>query len=401
MAFILINTFDSLKNRNFRFLVFGMISMIGGMNVQMLARSQLGWDLTGSSLAVTLVGVGFAPPMLLFSLFGGVVSDRFDNKNIIQLGQLGVIAITTFIAISIFTNTITIYHLIIVSFFQGTFWAFMMPARQSIIAELVDENQLNNAVSLNAAGMSLTTMVSPAIGGLVYHYFGPGMTYVLITFFCIIAIISTSMIPKSKTKVQKKSKVLGEIKEVFLILRDNTLLLYLIMLALVTTLLSLPTRTLFAPYASELLSGGALEVGLMLASIGGGALIGTLIAASIPQKTKKGKFILLTSLLSGLSILVLGFSSITIFSIFLCFFLGLGDAGRRSLNPSMIIEKTPHEYRGRVMGFYAMSFGFIPLGAIPMGIISDKYGVNIAFIFSGLALIIFTMLLTNRKVIRN
>ncbi|MCH2494453.1 MAG: MFS transporter [Dehalococcoidia bacterium] len=401
MAFILINTFDSLKNRNFRFLVFGMISMIGGMNVQMLARSQLGWDLTGSSLAVTLVGVGFAPPMLLFSLFGGVVSDRFDNKNIIQLGQLGVIAITTFIAISIFTNTITIYHLIIVSFFQGTFWAFMMPARQSIIAELVDENQLNNAVSLNAAGMSLTTMVSPAIGGLVYHYFGPGMTYVLITFFCIIAIISTSMIPKSKTKVQKKSKVLGEIKEVFLVLKDNTLLLYLIMLALVTTLLSLPTRTLFAPYASELLSGGALEVGLMLASIGGGALIGTLIAASIPQKTKKGKFILLTSLLSGLSILVLGFSSITIFSIFLCFFLGLGDAGRRSLNPSMIIEKTPNEYRGRVMGFYAMSFGFIPLGAIPMGIISDKYGVNIAFIFSGLALILFTMLLTNRKVIRN
>ena len=375
--------------------------MIGGMNVQMLARSQLGWDLTGSSLAVTLVGVGFAPPMLLFSLFGGVVSDRFDNKNIIQLGQLGVIAITTFIAISIFTNTITIYHLIIVSFFQGTFWAFMMPARQSIIAELVDENQLNNAVSLNAAGMSLTTMISPAIGGLVYHYFGPGMTYVLITFFCIIAIISTSMIPKSKTKVQKKSKVLGEIKEVFLVLKDNTLLLYLIMLALVTTLLSLPTRTLFAPYASELLSGGALEVGLMLASIGGGALIGTLIAASIPQKTKKGKFILLTSLLSGLSILVLGFSSITIFSIFLCFFLGLGDAGRRSLNPSMIIEKTPNEYRGRVMGFYAMSFGFIPLGAIPMGIISDKYGVNIAFIFSGLALILFTMLLTNRKVIRN
>ena len=109
--------------------------MIGGMNVQMLARSQLGWDLTGSSLAVTMVGIGFAPPMLLFSFFGGVVSDRFDNKHIIQLGQLGVICITTFITISIFTNTITVYHLIIVSLFQGTFWAFMMPARQAINAE--------------------------------------------------------------------------------------------------------------------------------------------------------------------------------------------------------------------------------------------------------------------------
>jgi len=397
----LIKTFDSLKNRNFRFLVFGMISMIGGMNIQMLARSQLGWDLTSSSLAVTLVGVGFAPPMLLFSIYGGVVSDRFDNKNIIQVGQLGVISITTFIAISIFTNTITIYHLIIVSFFQGTFWAFMMPARQAIIAELVDDNQLNNAISLNAAGMSLTTMVSPAIGGLVYHYLGPGITYLLITLFCIIAIISTSMIPNTKTKHKKKSKTFKEIKDVFYILKTNSLLLYLILLTLVTTLLTMPTRTLFAPYASEQLSGGALQVGLMLASIGGGALIGTLFAASLPQDSKKGKYILFTSILSGFSILILGFSSITIFSIFICFFLGIGDAGRRSLNPSLIIEKTPPEFRGRVMGFYAMSFGFIPIGAIPMGIISDKYGVNLAFILSGITLILLTILLSNKKVIKS
>ncbi len=378
-----------------------MISMIGGMNIQMLARSQLGWDLTSSSLAVTLVGVGFAPPMLLFSIYGGVVSDRFDNKNIIQVGQLGVISITTFIAISIFTNTITIYHLIIVSFFQGTFWAFMMPARQAIIAELVDDNQLNNAISLNAAGMSLTTMVSPAIGGLVYHYLGPGITYLLITLFCIIAIISTSMIPNTKTKHKKKSKTFKEIKDVFYILKTNSLLLYLILLTLVTTLLTMPTRTLFAPYASEQLSGGALQVGLMLASIGGGALIGTLFAASLPQDSKKGKYILFTSILSGFSILILGFSSITIFSIFICFFLGIGDAGRRSLNPSLIIEKTPPEFRGRVMGFYAMSFGFIPIGAIPMGIISDKYGVNLAFILSGITLILLTILLSNKKVIKS
>ena len=246
----------------------------------------------------------------------------------------------SFIAISIFTDTITIYHLIIVSFFQGTFWAFMMPARQAIIAELVDDNQLNNAISLNAAGMSLTTMISPAIGGLVYHYFGPGMTYVLITFFCIIAIISTSMIPSTKSKNNKKPAMFREIKDVLSLLKNNSLLMYLILLALVTTLLTMPTRTLFAPYASENLSGGALQVGLMLASIGGGALLGTLIAASIPQNSKKGKYILITSIISGFSILILGFSSITIFSIFICFFLGLGDAGRRSLNPSLIILST-------------------------------------------------------------
>ncbi len=394
----MINTFESLKNKNFRFLVFGMITMIGGMNIQMLARAQLGWDLTSSSFAVTLIGVGFAPPMLLFSLYGGVISDRFDNKNIIQVGQFGVILICLFIAISIFTETITIYHLFFVSLLQGTFWAFMMPARQSIIAELVDENQLNNAISLNAAGMALTTMISPAIGGMIYHYFGAGVTYLLIAFFCVIASITTSMLPKGELKKKSNSKVITQIKEALDIIYKNSLIKYLLAIALITTLLSMPTRALLAPYSSEILYGGALEVGLMLAAIGAGALIGTLTAASLPQKTKKGKYILITSVISGLSILLLGFSSFLIFSLILCFFLGIGDAGRRSLNPSMIIEKTPIEFRGRVMGFYSMSFGFIPLGAIPMGIIADLYGVNFAFIIAGITLVVLTIIFSRKDI---
>ena len=160
----------------------------------------------------------------------------------------------------------------------------------------------------------------------------------------------------------------------------------------------MPTRALLAPYSSEILYGGALEVGLMLAAIGAGALIGTLTAASLPQKTKKGKYILITSVISGLSILLLGFSSFLIFSLILCFFLGIGDAGRRSLNPSMIIEKTPIEFRGRVMGFYSMSFGFIPLGAIPMGIIADLYGVNFAFIIAGITLVVLTIIFSRKDI---
>jgi MFS family permease len=107
----------------------------------------------------------------------------------------------------------------------------------------------------------------------------------------------------------------------------------------------------------------------------------------------------MTSVLSGSSILFLGFSHITILSILLCFFLGLGDAGRRSLSPSMIMEKTPKEFRGRVMGIYAMSFGFIPLGALPLGYIADHLGVDSAFITAGIALIIISLLF-NRKNVR-
>ena len=96
-------------------------------------------------------------------------------------------------------------------------------------------------------------------------------------------------------------------KEALDIIYKHSLLKYLLAIALITTLLSMPTRALLAPYSSEILSGGPLEVGLMLAAIGTGALIGTLTAASLPQKTKKGKYILITSVISGLSILLLNF----------------------------------------------------------------------------------------------
>ena len=131
------STFHSFKDPSFRIYFIGLLFMMASVNMQFVARSQLAYDLTNSPLAVGIVGSGFAPPILLLSIFGGSVSDQFDKKKIIQLAQLGMVLLASIIAISIFLEIVTIYHLIVASVVQGIMWAFLVPARQSLIPDLV------------------------------------------------------------------------------------------------------------------------------------------------------------------------------------------------------------------------------------------------------------------------
>ena len=122
------STFHSFKDPSFRIYFIGLLFMMASVNMQFVARSQLAYDLTKSPLAVGIVGSGFAPPILLLSIFGGSISDQFDKKKIIQLGQLGMVILASIIAISIFLEIVTIYHLIVASVAQGIMWAFLVPA---------------------------------------------------------------------------------------------------------------------------------------------------------------------------------------------------------------------------------------------------------------------------------
>ncbi|MCH7907960.1 MAG: MFS transporter, partial [Chloroflexi bacterium] len=137
-------TFQSLSNPHFRALWLSMLLMMAAMNMQMISRGLLAWDLTGSYRMIGLISVGFAPPMLIFGMFGGVIADRVDRKRLIQFGQLGMVANAAVIATAIHTDTITIWYLFAAAIWQGTLFAFLMPARQSIIPGIVGDSLMAN-----------------------------------------------------------------------------------------------------------------------------------------------------------------------------------------------------------------------------------------------------------------
>lgn len=368
--------------------------MMGAVNIQMVARGYLAWEISHSAISVAFIGAGFAPPILILSIFGGVVADRLERKKILQIGQFGMLLIALTIAFSIKTNTVSIYHLFAASIAQGTIWAFLMPARQAIITQLVGKKQLTNAVALNASGMSLTTLISPAIGGMIYGVFGVEFAYYSIAFLSGTAILFTSLIPNIPKLSRTGKKVWVEMKEGISYVNTNKTVMWLIVLAMTTTLLGMPFRTLLPVQIDEIFKAGPEALGLLMSMIGLGALLGSLFIAGMKQTQSRGLTLLVTSFISGIAILINSMVTQYWLAVLLMIVLGVGDSGRRTLNSSLLMEHTDDNYRGRVMGIYMMNFGLIPVGVIPLGFIAEFAGVQIAFFCAGALLILSSLAVT-------
>ena len=385
-------TFQSLSNKNFRFLWLSMLLMMGGMNMQMVARGLLAWDLTGSYQMIGLISVGFAPPMLIFGTFGGVIADRVDRKRIIQIGQLGMVANAAVIGTAIHTDTITIWYLFIASIFQGTLFAFLMPARQSIIPAIVGENLMANALALNGMGMSLMTLAAPAIAGIIYAWVGPGFTYDTILVFNASSLIFSALLP-SVVAAGKRRNVFGDLKDALRYAAHNGTVIGLLLIALGTTMFANAARNFLPAYVDDIFgkaisAGGPETVGWMLAVFGLGAFIGSLFIAGLRRGAHRGLWLIGSTLLSGAAVVGLGLAPVLIMAFVMLFFMGLADAGRRSLNNALLMEVVDDEYRGRISGIWMMNFGFMPIGILLFAQISDVWDIRVASVAAGAGLIL-------------
>lgn len=388
-------TFESLASPQYRLLWAGMLLMMGGMNMQMLARGYLALELTGDAFLVGAVGAGFAPPILLFSLFGGAVSDRVDRKKIIQYGQFGMILLSLVIGYLILTDAITIYHLIGASLIQGTLFAFLMPARQAIIPSLVEERQLSNAVALNASGMSLMTVAAPAVAGFIYAAGGPEAAYFTIAGMNLGAfLLTTTLRPPVNAAASKSKRMWKDVKEGLGYVRHNRTVLMLLLLTLSTSILAMPVRQLLPVQIEDVFHREVESLGLLMSMIGIGALVGSIAIASLKSSQHRGYVLLFTTAVSGIAILLSGLNASYSIALFIMVLIGIGDSGRRSLNQSLIMENADAAHRGRVMGVYMLNFGLMPLGVLPMGAIGKYIGIQWAFGIAGAILIVTTLMMT-------
>jgi MFS family permease len=189
-----------------------MLLTMGGVQMQMIAHGYLVYDITSSAFLLVVVNSGFALPMLSLSLFGGVLADRIDRKRIIQLGQISSGATALLIGLAITTGTVTWVHLFLTSMLQRVVFVFFMPARQAIIPQIVGEDMLTNAMALNAAAMSTSTLVAPAIAGSLYALIGLEAVYYVIAGMGVAAVVVTSFIHNpSKAPLKASAAMMGDI----------------------------------------------------------------------------------------------------------------------------------------------------------------------------------------------
>ena len=373
---------------------------MSAMQMQMLSRGYLVYDMENSGSLLGLVNVGASIPMLVLPLFGGVLADRVNRKRIIQAGQIVAALIAFSVFVLIRTEQIEWFHLLVSSIMQGAVFALMMPARQALIPQLVGKGLLSNALALNTAAMSATTLAAPSVAGVIYGYFGPSNVYLLIGVLslgsCIATLfvrhrgeIETDVKPRNVQGKGKIKDLLSDITEGLKYVRSQRLIMVLLIMALATTVLAQPFRFLMPIFVVDVYKLGPESMGLLMSVMGLGALVGSIYIAAHGNKNR-GKILLAGSFISGLSLLGVAVIPIYMLAVLFMVPLGLGDASRRTIIMTLIMEKSEERYRGRVMSIFMLNFGLMPLGVLPAGVISDLFGGQVAIGILAVMLIMVT-----------
>jgi len=382
-----LRTFESLKVRDFRILWVGMLFSFIGMQMGMIARQWLVYDLTGSTTALGVVGAFSAIPMLLLSIPGGVVADRVRKKNLLLAAQTitGVLAFT--IGFLIITGHIQLWHIVAVSIISGGVMTFNMPARQALISELVGPRYLMNAIALNSAGMNLTRIAAPVAAGLLIAGVGMANTYFVYAATYVIVVAFLFMLPNGVQLDGPRQSPIRDALDGIMYLRDNKIILSLMVLATVPAIFAMPYQMMLPVYAKDILKIGPQGMGLMMGATGIGALVGSLIVASMGDFQHKGRVLLGAAVGFGLMIALFANSTFVPVSLVLLALLGMASTAYMAMNQTLVQTRISDEIRGRVMGIYMMSWGLMPLGTLPAGFLGDVIGVPMTLTLGGLIMV--------------
>lgn len=358
---------------------------MGGFTMQTIARTILVDDLTGSAFITGLVTMGFAPTMLLMSLFGGVAGDRLERRTLIQATQLVGALLVLVIGVLILLDVIHWVHLLIASMAQGATFAFHMPARQAVLPKLVGQDKITNAIALNSGGMAIMTIIAPAVAGVVYAQVGPEAVYFMIAGLTLLAVVFTGMIPKIPPEVRDKGRsVFGQMASGFQYVRLNRVVLLLLVAGFASSMLAMPFRMQIPVFARRLYGIEASEIGMLMAVMGIGGILATVVTANLRKGHHRGTILLLVGIGgSGLAVLLMALMPIYSAGLALMVVVGLAGSFRMTLGQSLSIEATDPQYRARVMSLYMMTFGLMPLGALPMGYAIDAIGPTATMIIMG------------------
>ncbi len=372
------HTFETvIEHRDFRMLWLGMVLAMGGFQMQMVARGILVYEMTNDPFITGIVGMGFAPSLLIVSLYGGVLGDRMERRRLIQLSQAANGLLAGSVAILMFTGNLEWGHMLVVSILQGAMFALQMPARQAAIPSLVGKDQLPNAFALNAMAMSMMTLIAPALAGVLYEVIGPEWVYVIVSVVMLSAVLFTTLVPKMYPKIDtSKTSVVENIKAGFRYIGSNKLVLNLMIYGIVVALLSMPFRMLVQVYAKDVYGSEPSDVGMLLTALGLGGLVGSISIANLRKGHRRGWIVLGGALVAGISLGLIVAVPYYIAGVIGMVGMGLAEQARWALGQSVMMENTSDEYRARVMSVLMMTFGMLPLGMLPLGYAMKEFGAR-------------------------
>jgi MFS family permease len=366
-----------------------------------MAQQVLVYRLTGSAAALGIVSIIGFIPILPLSLWGGSIADRFSKRWVILAAQVVMLVQAFVLAWLTWSGSVTIWQVYVMSFILGAAQAIDVPARQSFTVEMVEgKEDLTNAIGLNSAIFNGARAIGPAMAGLVVAATGEGIAFFINGLSFVAVIISLLMmrnLPGPAFEVKKQVSTVSHMQEGVRYVFKTKLILVLISLVAVSAFLSMPYTTLMPVFASNILresaqpvmnyfcngatplmhcqSPEALPLGLLLAMMGVGAVVGALTVASLGEQSRRGRLLTIGNLAFPSLLILFAFSRSFLFSSFVLFLIGFCFVCQNALANTLLQLITPDEMRGRVMSVYTMVFqGMNRLGSMQAGYTADWIG---------------------------
>ncbi|MET0727295.1 MAG: MFS transporter [Acidimicrobiales bacterium] len=382
------DTFRSLHHRNFRLFFSGqLVSQIGHW-LSLIAQTLLVLELTDSGLALGLLAAAQFGPVLLFGAFAGLVADRSDKRKLLIVVQTFAMAQAFVLGALAFMDSPPLWGIYIVAAFGGLATAFDNPARRSFVVEMVPEEDVTNAVSLNSAMMTGARIVGPALGGLLVATVGFGWAFWLDGLTFIAVILGLRRIDPARLRpapVQVRGK--GQIRDGLRYARSiPELRVPLVMTAIVGTF-AFNFQTVVPLFADRDLGGTDLTFSLLMSVVGLGSLAGALAAAR--RKDVNVHLVSHSAVAFGVAMLLLALSPNQPIAFLVGIVMGVTSITFMTTATAIVQLRADPSMRGRVLALQAIVFiGSTPIGGPIVGAISETFGARYALAVGALAAVI-------------
>ncbi len=381
----------ALTHRNFRLFFFGQIVSLTGTWMASLAQGWLVLELTNSAFYVGLVAALGSMGVLLFTLYAGVVADRTDKRRTVLITQtLQMLQAVTLAALA-WTGHVTVGAVMVLAAALGVIAAFDIPTRQAFIVEMVGKDDLMSAIALNTSVFNATRVLGPVAGGIIMGVSGggtrgPAICFLLngLSYLAVLGGLASMKLPP-RTAPTITQTAWASFREVVSYLRGDRRAGTLVLLTAAISLFGFPFLALMPVFARNVLHTDAAGYGVLMAAVGGGAVLGALGVAVFGSRMPRWRLQALGGVAFGLAIAL--FASLRVFSIAL---VVLALAGcfmivNNALTNTMLQMGVPDALRGRVMGFYSFMFvGMAPLGAFQAGLVAERWGAPVAMAVGGI-----------------
>jgi MFS family permease len=381
-------TFQALTLPAYRVLWFGTLFSFIGMQMQVVARGYLAFDLTGSNTALGGVMISFGIPQLVFGLWGGVVADRMAKRRVLMVWQTVIALASAAIAVAIFTGRLEYWMLLASGVLTGTSFAFIGPARQAFIGDLVPPGLMGNAIVLQQANMNGTRVFGPALAGalIALPLIGSGGVYALTTLGFVIATTSMARLPLGAPKRTRDGRsAIADILDGLAYVRAHRSVGILISMSFLVVALGFPYQGFLASVTRDEFEQGAVGLGLLSSAAAVGALVATLVVASLTGHRHAWRIQMLAGVGFGAALVVFGASPNFVFGLGAALFVGAAASAFQSLNNALTITLTEPRYFGRVQALLGISWSLFGIVSLPLGLLADAIGIRETLMLMGVA----------------